>query len=254
MTAMKQHVRIALSLATCLACTPSQEAVRVELPVVVDGAALVDAATDLGWTIRLDAARVAVADLEFTILGEMHAAWRPWDLVIARAWAHPGHYAGGDVTGALTGQFVLDWIAGDGAELGRAELLTGQYHGMNFAFRRADELPATDPLAGHTAWFSGVAAKDGVEVAFTAALDVDAGGAVIGAPFDLAVDADAAATIGVQLRARDPETGAHLFDAVDFAALDPDGDGQAAIAPGDDAHNVVRRALQSHVFYLVVPS
>lgn len=254
MTAMTRPVRIALSLATCLACAPSQEAARVELPVAVDGAALVDAATDLGWAIRLDAARIAVADLEFTIQGEMHASWRPWDLVVARAWAHPGHYAGGDVTGALPGEFVLDWIAGDGAELGRAELLTGMYNGCNFALRRAGELPADDPLAGHTAWFAGTATKDGRAIAFTAALDVDAGTSVIGAPFMLAVDAATTTTLGVQLRAHDPETDAHLFDAVDFAALDPDGDDVVAIVPGDAAHNVVRRAIQSHVFYLVGPA
>lgn len=122
MTCMSRHALTTLSFATCLACTPSQEAARVELPVVVVGAALVD------------------------------------------------------VTGALPGEFELDWIAA------------------------------------------------------------------------------AAVTLGVQLRAHDPGTDAHLFDGVDFSALDGDGDDVVAIVPGDAAHNVVRRALQSHVFFLVDPA
>lgn len=241
---------------TCLAlaCAPSQEAARVELAVAVDGGALVDAATDLGWTVRLDAARIAAGDLEFTIQGEMHAAARLWDLLVPSAIAHPGHYAGGDVTGALPGSFVLDWVDGDGRELGRAELLVGDYHGCNIAFRRADELPASDPLAGHTAYFAGVASKDGLDLGFTAVLDLDPGAAVIGAPFDLDIDEASAVTLGLQLRQRDDTSGAALFDGVDFAALAPGDGGPVVIAPGDPAHNVVRRALQSHVFYAIDPT
>lgn len=245
----------ALSLATCLAtaCAPSQEATRVELAVAVDGGRLVDAATDLGWTIHLDTARVAAGDLEFTIQGEMHALARLWDLLVPPAIAHPGHYAGGDVTGALPGSFVLDWVAGDGDELGRAELLTGNYHGCNIAFRRADELPAADPLAGHTAQFVGTARKDGLELGFTAILDLDVSAAVVGAPFDLEIDEGTTDALGLQLRLRDDGSGAALFDGIDFAALDP-GDGTPVrIGPGDPAHNLVRRALQSHVFYTVAP-
>ncbi|WAS99430.1 hypothetical protein [Nannocystis punicea] len=252
---MKEPVLSVLSLATCLsiACAPSQEATRVELAVAVDGGQLVDAPTDLGWTIHLDAARVATGDLEFTIQGEMHALARLWDLLVPPAIAHPGHYAGGDVTGALPGSFVLDWIAGDGVELGRAELLTGNYHGCNIAFRRADELPADDPLAGHTAQFAGTATKDGQELAFTAILDLDVGASVIGAPFDLDVDEASDDTLGVQLRLHDDVSGAALFDGVDFAALDPGDGSPVTIGPGDPAHNLVRRALQSHVFYTVAP-
>lgn len=253
---MQLPVSRALSLTTCLlvACAPSQEAARVELPVAVDGGALADAPTDLGYTVKLDVARIAAADLEFTIQGEMHAAARLWHLLVPRAFAHPGHYSGGDVTGALPGEFVLDWIAGDGQQLGRAELLVGAYHGCNFAFRRADELPADDPLSGHSAHFAGVASKDGADIPFTAVLDLDPGAAVIGAPFDFEVDTATDLTLGLQLRARDDASGAALFDAVDFAALAPADGGPVLIAPGDPAHNVVRRALQSHVFYLVDPS
>lgn len=245
-----------MSLATCLiiACAPSQEAARVELAVIVDRAALVDAATDLGYQIHLDTARIAVRDLEFTIQGEMHAAARLWHLIIPRAFAHPGHYAGGDVTGALPGEFVLDWIAGDGATLGRAELLVGDYQGCNFDLRRADELQPADPLSGHTAHFAGTASKGGHDYPFIIVLDLDPGAAVIGAPFDIDIDPDADLTLGLQLRARDPVGGAALFDGLDFAVLAPANGGPVTISPGDPAHNLVRRALQSHVFYAVDPT
>jgi len=252
--------RSLLLFSACLACAPSQEAARVELPVVVDGSALVEAETDLGYEIRLDTARIAAQDLEFTILGEMHArAARPrpfrlWDLLVADAFAHPGHSAGGDVTGELPGLFVLDWIAGDGEALGDAALLVGTYEGLNLSFRAALELPASDPLAGHSAHFAGVARKGPAEIAFTAVFDLDEGARLIGAPFALAVDEDTDLTLGLRLLLRDSASGANLFDGIDFAALDEDGDGALEIRPGDAAHNIARRALQSHVFYAVEPS
>lgn len=260
MTTTTPRSVLLLPLSACLACAPSQEAARVELPVVVDGSALVEAETDLGYELRLDSARIAARDLEFTILGEMHArAARPrpfrlWDLLVPDAFAHPGHYSGGDVTGELPGLFVLDWIAGDGEALGDAALLVGAYHGLNFTFRAAAELPASDPLAGHSAQFAGVARKGPAEIAFTALLDLDEDARLIGAPFALDVDEGTELTLGLRLLLRDPSGAATLFDGVDFAALDDDGDGAVEIVPGDAAHNIIRRALQSHVFYAVEPA
>jgi hypothetical protein len=245
-----RHVLRAILL-TPLACAPSQEATRVALPVALAAGPPATGTTDLGWAVELTGARVAVRDLQFTIQGEMHGAtaWLGW--LVPTAWAHPGHYAGGDVTGELLGEFVLDW-GGPGGELGVAELLTGQYNGFNFTFRAAgdaDGLAADDPLRGHTAHFAGVARKDGVAVAFSAVLDVDDGTQMVGGPLDDEVTAESDETIVLAFNPVDPVDGDALFDGVDFAALDPDGDGQAQILPGEVAHNVVRRALQSHVHY-----
>lgn len=225
----------------------------MSLPVVVDGSQLADVVNDLGYTVHLDAARLAIGDLEFTIRGEMHGATASlWRFVVPTAWAHPGHYAGGDVTGALPGAFVLDFVAGDGAQLGVAELIVGDYNGANFGVRLADELTDGDPLRGHAAYFAGTARKDGQTIAFTAALDVDVGAQVVGAPFDDTIAEGSAGALRFQLIARDPIDGLTLFDDLDFAALDDDGDGQVAIAPGDAAHNIFRRVLGTHVFYDVV--
>lgn len=253
---MRRRTISVVMLALGLGCAPSQEAQRVQLEVEVDDAALVVGDNDLGWRVELSAARVAVADLQFSILGEMHeaSAWLPsW--VLGRAWAHPGHLAGGDVTGELNGAFILDWGAAGGARLGAAELLTGRYEGLNFSFRAAeagDELAGDDPLLGHTAYFAGTASKDGQAVAFTAQVDVDAGTQMVGAPFDLEVEATGQAVVALQLFPVDPIEELSLFDGLDFAALDGDGDGVVAIGPGDAAHNFLRRTLQSHVHYAAV--
>ena len=249
------------ALATLLAltaCTPSREPVHVQLAVVLDASGIEPSTTDLGWEVELTTARIAASDLQFSILGEMHSdatAWVPgW--ILGRAWAHPGHYSGGDVTGELAGEFILDWLAHDGMKLGDADMLVGDYNGMNFTFRAAaasDGLAADDPLLGHTAHFVGVARSGETEVAFTAVVDLDAGAQLIGAPFEATIDADATAPIELQLVPTDPEEGTSLFDGIDFSTLEPGTDGIAAIAPGDVAHNLLRRTLQSHVHYNATP-
>lgn len=236
------------------ACAPSQEATRVELDVTLDDAALETSTNDMGWTVELSEARIAVTDVQFTILGEMHGAIASWvpSWILGRAWAHPGHYAGGDVTGEMTGDFILDWIGHPGMKLGTAEMLTGIYHGMNFTFRATgavDELAADDPLMGHTAHFSGTAHKDALAINFTVQVDIDANAQLVGAPFDLELTADHQTGLRMQFLPQDHVEDASLFDGLDFGVLDDDGDGTVSIVPGDTAHNIFRRTLQSHVHY-----
>jgi hypothetical protein len=238
------------------ACTPSQEATRVELDVALDDAAVEASTNDLGWTVELTEARIAASDVQFTILGEMHGAIASWvpSWILGRAWAHPGHYAGGDVTGEMTGDFILDWIAHPGMKLGTAEMLTGVYHGLNFTFRATganDKLAADDPLLGHTAHFVGTAHKDELAIAFTIQVDIDANTQLVGAPFDLEVTEDHQATLVVQFLPQDHVEDDSLFDGLDFGVLDDDDDGKVSIVPGDTAHNIFRRTLQSHVHYNV---
>jgi len=254
------HQRSVLSsifIVTSVACMPSQEAARVQLEVQLDASGITASTNDAGWTVELTTVRLAVSDIQFTILGEMHGASASlggW--FYSRAWAHPGHYAGGDVTGELPGAFILDWTAADGSTLGTAELLTGDYNGMNFTFRAAvaaDGLAATDPLLGHAGHFAGTARKGEQTLTFTAVFDIPAGTQLVGAPFEDSVEASSVAPIELQFLPTDPVEGASLFAGVDFAALDPDGDGVVSIGPGDEAHNIVRRALQTHVHYNATP-
>jgi hypothetical protein len=265
--------RAVLLATTTLACAPS-EAPRVELEVVVDGSGLRDATTDLGWTIHFEQARLAIADLEFTTAGEVHAAREPglgtWliGLVLPLAHAHPGHYQGGEIIGELPGEFVLDFIAGEGESLGRATLIVGDYTAANFVFRRAasDELPAGDPLVGHTALLAGSASKDGQQVAFTLAIDSPLERELVGAPFEYTLAEQAQVELGVRLLDTDPIEGDHLFDGIDFAALDAaDGMLDASVTlvdpereptqaqALDDAYNHIRRDFQTHDLFDVEP-
>lgn len=239
-----------------VACTGAEEAVPVELEVVVSAAGLGPATTDLGYQVELSSARLALSDLLFTLEGEevheLGPLSRLSDLLLPSAHAHPGHSAGGEVTGELLGDFVVDFAA-DGAPIGTATLLTGDYESANFSFRRAGELAEGDELRGHTLHLAGSASRDDQRWSFSAAIEVDDGVSLVGAPFVLSVRADTTAALGLQLRIADPVEGDTAFDGVDFATLDAGADGQIDIRPGDDDHNRLRRALSSHDHYSVTP-
>ncbi len=224
---------------------------------VVSSARGIEAGTsDLGYTVTLRRARAALSDLEFTVGGEVHdtsALARLWDLVVPSAYAHPGHAAGGDVTGVLAGRFLVDWMA-DGAVLGTALLLEGEYEGANFTFRRAgseDGLAADDPLLGHTFAVEGTATRGDQVIEFDAQIDIDDGALMVGAPFVLTVSPETRATLALELFPTDPVDGNCVWSGVDFAALDGDGDGAVSIRPGDDAHNILRRNVQIHNHYYI---
>lgn len=254
------------------ACDEPTEATRVEIPVVVSGAGLTPVTTDLGYEIALTEARMAFNNLAFTIAGEAHASlfWPTVsEMLIPVAHAHPGHFAGGEVTGELPGEFVVDWLADDGKQLGVATLLAGTYTGANFTFARASEdwLEAGDPLIGHTAIFSGTATRQGVSTEFTITIDSHEDRELVGAPltridapaheFQARIDASSSSgTLLMQLVTEDPIELDTLFDGVDFAALSADSDGVVQIAPdsqgaAEDAYNLFRRTFQLADHYLI---
>src|SRR5690554_7803942 len=117
----------ALPLMLALACNAS-EAPRVELEVVADPTGVTALTTDLGWTVTLSEARVAIADLRFTTAGEVHERQPSGigdlvlGLLIATANAHPGHFQGGEVIGELPGDHILDPFAAE-PSLGLATLI-----------------------------------------------------------------------------------------------------------------------------------
>ncbi|MCA9681432.1 MAG: hypothetical protein KC457_04485 [Myxococcales bacterium] len=252
-----------VSTIALVACAPS-EAPRVDLPVIVDGSGVVPVTNDLGWTVELSTARVAIRDLEFTTAGEVDerrfepGAWL-LGLLLPSAHAHPGHYQGGEIVGELPGDFVLDFVAGNGETLGVATLIATDYTAANFELRRADELATDDPLHGHTAWLAGTASKDGQQIAFTVAIDSPIDRELVGAPFETTVTVDSDFSIGLQLLTLDPYELDTLFDGLDFATLDlADGvdDGQLDLVDPElvldqpqalqDGYNLLRRTFQTH--------
>lgn len=238
------------------ACGGSEEAIEVPLPVVVSADGMVPGESAEGYQITVTRVRAALSDLELTVGGETHdegALAKLWGLVVGTAHAHPGHASGGEVTGAMPGPFVIDWME-NGAALGTATLLEGDYEGANFAFRRAGAdhgLPEGDPLIGHTFAIEGTAVKGDDTIRFDALIDVDDGTLLVGAPFVLEVRAGNQRTLALEMDLTDPVEGNHVLSGVDFAALDGDGDREVAIRPGDDVHNILRRSVQVHDFYSI---
>jgi hypothetical protein len=250
-------------------CGPS-EAPRVELPVLVDGSGLSTDVTDLGWTIELDQARLALADLRFTTSGEVHMDQRAGAQLLGRladAWlpsahAHPGHSQGGEIIGELPGTFVVDFVGEDGRELGLATLIVGEYTALDFRLARAgaSEVDESDALFGHTALLSGTATgPNEAVVAFTVIIDSPLDREIVGVPFEVGVEQDSAFEIGLRMLSSDPIEGDHLFDGIDFALLDaldgttdgtlllvdPETNGDVGPELGD-AYHQIRREFQTH--------
>jgi len=256
-----EYLRHALAAGLLCAAPPlgcafdSELAERTTARVIVDGTGVTAIDTDLGYRIELASCRVAIDTLEFTTEGEMHASLLDpvWDLVVPDALAHPGHSAGGEVVGELPGRHVFDW-RDDGALIGEAILLEARYSGTNFSFTRAtveDGVAPDDPIVGHTFEIVGTATLDDESWEFRVLLDQDEGRRVVGLPLDLDLRDDDAQEVelGLELFLRDPVEGDTVFDGVDFAMLDDDGDHAVTIEPDTEPYNLLRRNTQAHDYY-----
>ena len=252
-------MRTTFLIALCaIGCGTTEEAAMVQLPVTTAGAPVQPATTDLGYRVQIDRMRIAVNAIQFTIEGEAHAASAKATEAAVIAAPHPGHAAGGEVTGELPGDFILTWTgqAQPQPVLGEATLLAGDYFGANFAFRAAgsgDGLPAGDPLAGHAFHITGTVAKEGTSRPFDAVLDVEPDTRVFGAVFERTITEASAETLAIAFFATDPNEQDTAFDGVDFFTLPMTPAGTLEIRPGSTAHNIIRRAIQTHDHYGVLP-
>ena len=245
----------ALVICTLLSCDSPSEAVRVELPLVVDASSIVPVTNDLGYEVTLTSVRIALKDPVFTIAGEVHTAspgQRILDLLVPNVYAHPGHYQGGEVTGELSGEFVIDWIEDEGQSLGTATLIAGEYTAANFTFIQGGDETV---VAGHTAILEGSATKDGTTTTFTITLDSPEGRQLVGAPFTEEIKEDSTGSLHFIFSPLDELEGDTLFDSIDFESLDEDGDHMLSIEPDqeevEDAYNVLRRKFQTHDHYTI---
>lgn len=278
LSVMTPSLCFAATLALCLMITPScndpQEAPTVRLPIVVDASGVTPLTTDLGYEVTVTSARVVIQDLKLSVAGEVHAAsrsprsyqsqwwwtskWWTSCAPIPMAHAHPGHEQGGEVTGELLGEFVVEWPADEDRELGAAMLIAGEYSSSQFTFGygSAKTLNDGDPLIGHTAVIVGTATKSEQTVSFTVVIDAPEGRALVGAPFEAMIREDTTGTLGLRLDVVDSAEGDTLFDAIDFAALDSDRNGSLVIEPEnadlEEAYYTLRRAFLSHDHYSVV--
>jgi hypothetical protein len=245
-------MRTTFLIAVCaIGCGTTEEAASVQLPVTTAGAPMPPVTTDLGYRVQIERMRVAVASIQFTIEGEAHAAAPPPGAVL-----HPGHSAGGEVTGELPGDFILTWNGQVQPALGDGTLLVGDYQGANFVFRPADTrdgLAAGDPLDGHAIHITGTIERDAMSVPFDAVLDVEPGARVVGAVFEDTVTEASTETLAIAFLPTDPNEGDTAFDGVDFFTLPVTPAGTLEIRPGDPAGNILRRTLQTHDHYSVLP-
>lgn len=254
---------LAFGALSASACSEAKEPERVELDVVSDGALLTPVTTDLGYEVEVASASMVADDLQFTVAGETHASLgrRLWNLAVPEAHAHPGHYQGGEITGELPGHFILRFTPGEVEKLGTATLLVGDYHSVNLTLASAvsGDVPKKDPLLGHTAFFSGTASKDDVQIEFEIALDSPKGRELVGIPFEEEVTNSTHNVLALRFSPSDPLEMDTFFDGIDFAALDGDGDGQVRIDPeaavdaAVDAYNLIHRTFQTHDHFVVQP-
>lgn len=230
---------------------------------MVDRSGIVPCKNDKGYEISLQKARVVVKNIAFAVGGQEHrsaafsklqASLMQW--VFPRAYAHPGHFEGGEVIGELRGRFVLDWLSGaaEPQQVGTAYLLYGEYTNANFVLGRGsveDKLDASDPLLGHTAVIHGVAKKGPEQIKFIAIIDSADGREVQGIPFKLEVNEGSSAPLGFRLHTLGVVDQDSLFDGVDFAALELDQEGVARIYAGtrdpasQHAYTLIRRSFQT---------
>lgn len=237
-----------------LAACGAQDAPTVDLPVTTSATRIPAATSNLGYRVELTDVRIAVSTIELTTGGDDHAGAAAARGAPLAPPPHPGHAAGGDVTGELIGNFVLRWRGDEQPALGMGTLITGQYSGANFRLRAADEtdeLATDDRLAGHTFHLAGTVARGGMTRPFVAVLDVEADAAVIGAVFDALISEASTQTLVVMFLPTDPVESGTVFDDVDFFTL-AETSGAIEIAPGSAAHNIIRRSIQTHNHYAVV--
>ena len=234
------------------ACSESAtEAKRVQVELWGGSVQASSTPSDTGWTVALDSAQLAAANLELTILGETHLAqptkrWPAlvWSLFGGTARAHPGHYAGGEVTGEVVGPFVVNYGGAGTEALARGEALAGDYNGANLTFTHADT------LAGASIRLVGRATDaGGTEVSFDAALDLDEGVQVVGLPYDANLGAGEVHRLSLVLRVHDDETGGHLFDGIDFQNIAA---ASGRFMPNAAETNRLRRQLVRHDFHALV--
>jgi hypothetical protein len=223
----------------------SHEAPRVKATVVVDGSRLNAATSDLGYTVEVTGARMAMKTLTFSVAGEEHT--RRWwhGFFIKEANAHPGHHEGGAITGALEGSFLVDWTHHHGHELGDAALIVGEYTSANFIFGH------DEALGGATLVIEGVATRDEQKIPFEVSVSAPKGRQLIGAPFEASVRKDG--RVGLVLSLEDEVgDGGMVFDGVDFASLS-DQDGKLVLSEQahGEAYLKLRRRLLSHDHYLL---
>lgn len=266
--ALLMSLGLGLSLGLWACGTESQEAVRVPLKLRVLPMAALKTPTNQGYRIKLERAELMISDLGFYVAGEAHASLleRASRLILPPAYAHPGHFQGGERLGELPGRHRLVFLPQNPEQppVGEAILLTGDYHSAAFQYERAsasDGLSDTDPLLKHTVLLSGSAQKDGgPEIPFVVQLRADKAQQLQGVVFQASIRPGSQSVLGLAWSLEVPDSASaqgtrSFFDNLDFAALAAEPDGVVHILPSHpkranaEAYDRLRNRLGDHSYF-----
>lgn len=189
-----------------------------------------------GTSFELTNVEVTMGDLEFTTGGEAHTAMLPslWDIVVPSAHAHPGHFSGGEVLGELPGIFTTNLLLG--GQLGEAQLLEGEYQGLNFAFGPSEQNTSMR-IAGIARWEGN---EREFSIDWVSTPDVQ----VIGIPFEANVAADDE-TQQIHISIKLTNDGQTILDDLEFVVDER----PLALGPDDEGSNRIKRKMLTHDFY-----
>lgn len=223
---------------------------RIEVSTRIQGEALAKTGfeNDLGWTIELTRARVALDHLYY-VTGESVGA-RLWNPFVSVAYAHPGHYDAGEVLAEMTDHVAVDLLAEPRA-LRPREAVTGAAHSTVVAFGSLSDAPSvsdagvsgekTVEVEGHAT--SGTARVEfRATVATSDLLHADSNlPEVEGCPFD--GELSASGTVTCEIR---PSV---WLDQVDFTAFSRNATTQVTFARGSEQHNALVRGVRKAIAY-----
>ena len=226
------------------ACGESQAPVQVELPVVINATGPAQSTTDLGYTVVLTEARIALSDVRFMSGENEHSSrLRPlYDLLVPTALAHPGHSEGGVIHGELTGSFEIDLVTATDLTLGPATLLATDYTSATFTLAALSDQPEA------SFFLAGTASRNDMSTPFTIAIAAPAGREITGIRFEANVPPQPSSDARISLRLTlDSLFREHsLFDTIDFAALASHGELHLEAGSAEPAYLELRRRLLSH--------
>lgn len=204
----------------------------------------------LGWTLRLDAARVAFEHLYFVTGEPVGGVSRFLDWLVPSAFAHPGHYDSGDVLAELNERVELDLLARP-LLLAPRDAVTGVARSAVVSFGALEDEPAlggSDAESGVAVFVEGRAASQEMAVRFrvdvtTAELANPASDLpeVSGCPFEGKLSADGVVQGTVSTRV--------WLDQVDFSGLDGAEAEPVVLERGSTAHNAFVRGVRKALAY-----
>lgn len=223
---------------------------RIEVSTRIQGEALAQTRfeNDLGWTIELTRARVALDHLYY-VTGESVGA-NLWNPFVSVAYAHPGHYDAGEVLAEMTDHVAVDLLAEPRA-LPSREAVTGSAHSAVVAFGALGDGSAVSDAGiseGETVEVEGHATSGASRVEFRATvatsdlLHADSSlPEVEGCPFDGELSESGTVTCEVR-----PSV---WLDQVDFTGFSSNATTQVTFARGSEQHNALVRGVRKAIAY-----